>query len=1556
MPGRSQTHFILKRQKVMARRKLQYDTGQRLKEGPTLYRILGLLICSGLLTTSVWLSKRTEAQEAMQLDTNPFAQLNQNSTPASDVNRRRVSDMLAQARAALRSGNQQEALRWAMTADQFARQQGVAFGATEQSPQKFLAELRGESPLQAGTQLTSFEQKMPETVPATPEGKREYVRQLLETARRDAKNMEFDAARAKVVQAQKIDTTYDVFDLRPEHVLAEIARMQPARPEGPSEALANMTFEPRPAANAEAATPSPQPVPQVPQKQQALELLAAAKQALAQGHAKEARELALQAQSMEVTWGLLEERPEHLLADIGHQTGTEIFAASPAKTQQPQNSSQPEQQRALALSMLKDARDLMKAGEFDAAHAKAAEAQQYEVTYGLFDDRPDLVLQEVRALQARNMINQPQQSVADAYAKSQQPGNGQQKAEATALLKQARSAMRDGRLDEAQQYVAKAEQIDVTYGLFDDRPEVAREDLGRLVAAREQQASPNSFAANAKPEPPAMDRSDYKRAALQLVAAAREDLQTGDVRAAKFKAEEAAKYDVTYDLFEDSPEQILADISRSSRMQNVASNDQEVAQPLFGGPVAQAPATQGLDLTSQPTQPAPQTPAVASNRDAMVVTPTGASAQELYDIGVNYLREGNREAAYSVFLQAYQSGEQLDGYRQQQLQDKLRELAPRRRAIQQASASQPGHLDEVVAKQSAKFDRIRSESLNAIFRAERMREKNPEQAVALLDQTLAAIENSGMSGQQTEAITASVKNAKSSVLAYMKQKAPILEMERKNAEVKDLIEVEIATKVRVEQELAKLVDEFNKLMDQRRYPEAHALSKQAKELDPENPVTVSMELKSMFAMRDAQIQQLRSDKESSFYHTLQEVEESVVNPLAGGKPIAYPENWDEMKKMRQPRPADAREHTETEMRVRQSLTQPISLHFDSAPLSQVMQYIADTQGVNVVVDEQGLADEGVTSSTPVSIGVDGIQLRSALNLMLHPLNLDYTIENEVLNITSRLRQQGDLKTTVYQVADLVVPVSVAPPTSTFQPGSGFGVNSGQNSLPGAGLQSIPSSPTGNGFAQVPAGPIGGANPLAGLPGSDSSLNGPASEHYDFEALQELITTTVSPDTWNEIGGAGSVSQHESTLSLVIRQTQSVHQEIADLLEQLRRLQDLQVTIEVRFITVSDNFFEQIGIDFDFNVNDTVGGPAVDNTFAPIRPFGSTDPDNGAIGGAGGTTGNAGNAGGGGQNNNASPSSLSPFAAQPSINLIGRDNWPARTVVGLINNNETFSPELDIPFRQGSFQFGEPTFGGFDANAGIQFGMAILSDIEAFMFVRAAQGDRRSNVMFAPKLTLFNGQRGTVQSQLQRPFVVALIPVASAFNIGFQPVIQTIPEGTSLTVQAVVSADRRYVRLSVLPVFTNITDVFTFSFVAGGGITGNVGGGGGGGGNFGGGGGGNFGGGGGGGGNFGGGGGGGNNNQGGGAGGSVTVQQPVVDIVTVDTVVSVPDGGTVLLGGVKTLREQRNMAGVPILNKLPYISRLFKNTGVGRETESLMLMVTPRIIIQEEEEELLGIPN
>ena len=74
----------------------------------------------------------------------------------------------------------------------------------------------------------------------------------------------------------------------------------------------------------------------------------------------------------------------------------------------------------------------------------------------------------------------------------------------------------------------------------------------------------------------------------------------------------------------------------------------------------------------------------------------------------------------------------------------------------------------------------------------------------------------------------------------------------------------------------------------------------------------------------------------------------------------------------------------------------------------------------------------------------------------------------------------------------------------------------------------------------------------------------------------------------------------------------------------------------------------------------------------------------------------------------------------------------------------------------------------------------------------------------------------IESRQQAPGAFA----SGVSGIGFQPVISVIPEGVSLSARAVVSPDRRYVRISVSPNFTNITDVFTFGFVnSGGGATG-----------------------------------------------------------------------------------------------------------------------------------------
>ena len=55
-----------------------------------------------------------------------------------------------------------------------------------------------------------------------------------------------------------------------------------------------------------------------------------------------------------------------------------------------------------------------------------------------------------------------------------------------------------------------------------------------------------------------------------------------------------------------------------------------------------------------------------------------------------------------------------------------------------------------------------------------------------------------------------------------------------------------------------------------------------------------------------------------------------------------------------------------------------------------------------------------------------------------------------------------------------------------------------------------------------------------------------------------------------------------------------------------------------------------------------------------------------------------------------------------------------------------------------------------------------------------------------------------------------------------------------------------------------------------------------------------------------------------------LETPSTNTIGVQTTVTVPDGGTVLMGGLKVMSEGRNEYGPPILSQIPYLNRLFKN--------------------------------
>jgi hypothetical protein len=87
------------------------------------------------------------------------------------------------------------------------------------------------------------------------------------------------------------------------------------------------------------------------------------------------------------------------------------------------------------------------------------------------------------------------------------------------------------------------------------------------------------------------------------------------------------------------------------------------------------------------------------------------------------------------------------------------------------------------------------------------------------------------------------------------------------------------------------------------------------------------------------------------------------------------------------------------------------------------------------------------------------------------------------------------------------------------------------------------------------------------------------DEFDFGSLIDLIVTTIEHDSWMENGtGEGEILPIPANVSLVISQTQRVHEQITDLFAQLRRLQAPRVELRVFSITASQESLAAIRLD------------------------------------------------------------------------------------------------------------------------------------------------------------------------------------------------------------------------------------------------------------------------------------------------------------------------------------------------------------------------------------------
>ena len=1178
---------------------------------------------------------------------------------------------------------------------------------------------------------------------------------------------------------------------------------------------------------------------------------------------------------------------------IGDTGGQFVPTAEQAETspapQQQTTSSLVEAQRALL-----KARQALAHSDVDTAQAMLDVAKRQNIDFSQIGDSASTVQSMIeRQFQLTELANQKDRSYNSGAA--------------SFLLMQAEALVQYEDFETAEMLISQAKKFPVQFNPTIGNPDQLTEiiKVARNNAALAQQAAANQVQRQAAP----VVEQSKKPEVMKLLSQTQLAMDQGNWNQAKFYVDQAIALKVP-----DS--QFAADEARPWQYELKIQNalNRKLAPPVVPAAFEQPKVDQSVKATK--TNRVVQADYDPSNDNTYNTTVSGSSqrqspnqyspvlanAREFYRLGLKAIDDKDSRQARMYMERAWEHRNQLDDRTQQAVQDQLTRLTMSQpvgsRALggtgvktnlsdqgQEAILVSATETDDTRFLEQAEFRELQSEVFRERAETERLLKSSPREALEKMTMIRSRIAQSNLEPSSQRPLLNIIDRDLDSMQEYIDENLAEIANDESNAEARATVEQRRQRRYDVENQIQKLVEEFNVLIDQQRYAEAQVVARQAADLDPDSVAVTLLREKARFVSRLAIMEGIRDRKEEGVWGGLAAAEEAAIftnwdHPVS----IDDPDEFRERGLLRRARQEELRGGSEADRRIWNILRNERVQGEYSGTLAEAIDQLSTQAGVNIVFDDLALATENVRKDQLVDMPIrNPISLRSALQLIIQSAGLVFVVENESIKITSADSQQTKLKTETYYIGDLVMPIVAPqhPMHMTFMQPNGFGGGSGG----GGGVLNVANGagPTNQlAMAQQLGGGLPG-NPFAGAGGYN---NGPQVGQptfgtvggqpfggitlQDFQPLIDLVQSTIAPDSWQDTGqGLGTVEAFVPNLSLIVSQTQEIQDQIQDLLAKLRELNDVQIVVEVRFITLAENFFERIGIDFDFNIASNADPTITD----------------------------------------------SQIVANVSDDVIGNGS-------------------VDLQFLQESFTAAEPIFGGFEGATAANFGFAILSDIEVFFLIQAGKGNNRTSISQAPTVTMFNGQSANVNDGSSTPFVTSVIPVVGDFAVSHQPVITILPEGTNLNVTAVVSDDRRFVRLQLVPFFSQVTEVNTFTFdgsvtteqtsgsvlddlldIVDGGVNADL-----------------------------------DDEELTTTTQGITIQLPVLSFTTISTVVSVPDGGTVLLGGVKRMNESRNETGVPFLSNLPYVNRLFKNTGIGHETSNLMMMVTPRIIIQSEIEE------
>ena len=608
--------------------------------------------------------------------------------------------------------------------------------------------------------------------------------------------------------------------------------------------------------------------------------------------------------------------------------------------------------------------------------------------------------------------------------------------------------------------------------------------------------------------------------------------------------------------------------------------------------------------------------------------------------------------------------------------------------------------------------------------------------------------------------------------------------------------------------------------------------------------------------------------------------------------VRWPTDWKEITARSEEFSAVTSNISVDNRKVRHKLSMHIPVELDGLSFQETINYIRSLSGLQIYVNWKAIGEElPEPKEVELSLKLSDVTVEKALEFILDDAGggtakLGFIVENGVVRITTMGKINSKKFPQVYDVTDLL-----------FRREDTIGPRVDVDSI-GEGLE-----------RSTQALGVDGAGGGGGGGGDTQSLfeSGGAEEGNEDEAM----TASEKVEQLREVIQAGINKGEEETGitiqsisgNFVINTTASKHKEISAILSKLREQLNIAISIEARFITVSNSFLNHIGFDIDVAFN--LGSFDPDYPASQVVP--QADPNNEpwyyapVAGTQYGRTVAAGDT----------------LWTQEPISTSGRwsetGNVGASKLSRIETNNRTGGPLSFVRGIMGEKTHISQGISNVINGPGSSVMATYLDDVQVNMMIEATKADRKSRLLSSPRITLLNGQRSYVSVAEQQAFVSGLQPIVSNNTSAVAPIIEYAPSGTMLDVAAWVTHDRRYVKMMLRPQVVNLLEIAfsTVSVSAGVGLSGSDG-------------------------------------QGGSSttmlGAGATLGLPRMRLEQLETAVSVPDGGTILLGGQKLSANVKREMGLPILSEVPVLNRAFENKGELRDEETLLIMVKPTIII------------